>query len=125
MAEPASFVHIGRCRHTLKNGTNAHFCQLYKEALSYTPARNAPTGHGAAAPQSARDTSLKHHGAQMEPLHNPNEHASRPSTYALRRSRWPGLLGAAAIVAAVIGVTMWAQNDDARKADAPLDRARA
>jgi len=58
----------------------------------------------------------------MEPLHNPNERAPHINTYTPNRSRWPGLLGAAAIVAAVLGVTMWAQNDDARKADAALDK---
>jgi len=58
----------------------------------------------------------------MEPLRNPNERAPHINTYTPNRSRWPGLLGAAAIVAAVLGVTMWAQNDDARKADAPLDK---
>ena len=59
----------------------------------------------------------------MEPLHNSNDRAPYISTYTPKRSRWPGLLGAAAIVAAVLGVTMWAQHDDARKADAPLDKA--
>jgi hypothetical protein len=58
----------------------------------------------------------------MEPLHNPNERAPHINTYTPNRSRWPGLLGAAAIVAAVLGVTMWAQHDDARKIDAPLDK---
>ena len=58
----------------------------------------------------------------MEPLHNPNDRAPHANTYTPNRSRWPGLLGAAAIVAAVLGVTMWAQHDDARKADAPLDK---
>ena len=58
----------------------------------------------------------------MEPLHKPNERAPHINTYTPNRSRWPGLLGAAAIVAAVLGLTMWAQNDDARKADAPLDK---
>ena len=58
----------------------------------------------------------------MEPLRNPNERAPHTHTYTPNRSRWPGLLGAAAIVAAVLGVTMWAQNDDARKIDAPLDK---
>lgn len=57
----------------------------------------------------------------MEPLHNPNR-APHTNTYTPNRSRWPGLIGAAAIVAAVLGVTMWAQHDDARKADAPLDK---
>jgi hypothetical protein len=56
----------------------------------------------------------------MEPLHNPNERAPRPSDYRPKRSRWPGLLGATAIVAAVMGVAMWAQHDDARKA--PQDK---
>lgn len=55
----------------------------------------------------------------MEPLHNPNDRAPRPSTYSPERSRWPGLLGAAAIVAAVVGVATWAQHDDARTAEAP------
>jgi hypothetical protein len=55
----------------------------------------------------------------MEPLHNPHERAHRTHTYTPQRSRWPGLIGAAAIVAAVLGVTMWAQHDDARKMDAP------
>ncbi|HEX6723498.1 MAG TPA: hypothetical protein VF107_18160 [Burkholderiaceae bacterium] len=55
----------------------------------------------------------------MEPLHNPNERAPRSSTYTPKRSRWPGLLGATAIVVAVMGVAMWAQHDDARKAEAP------
>jgi hypothetical protein len=55
----------------------------------------------------------------MEPLHNPNDRAPRPSTYSPKRSRWPGLLGAAAIVAAVVGVAMWAQHDDAREAQSP------
>jgi hypothetical protein len=59
----------------------------------------------------------------MEPLHNPNDRAPYTSTYSPKRSRWPGLLGAGAIVAAVLGVTMWAQHDDARKADAPLDKS--
>ena len=58
----------------------------------------------------------------MVPLRNPNERAPHTHAYTPNRSRWPGLLGAAAIVAAVLGVTMWAQNDDARKADAPLDK---
>ncbi|HSW21545.1 MAG TPA: hypothetical protein VLJ62_02160 [Burkholderiaceae bacterium] len=58
----------------------------------------------------------------MEPLRNPNERAPHINTYTPNRSRWPGLLGAAAIVAAVLGVTMWAQHDDARKIDAPLDK---
>ena len=58
----------------------------------------------------------------MEPLHNPSNRAPHANIYAPRRSRWPGLLGAAAIVAAVLGVTMWAQHDDARKAGAPLDK---
>jgi hypothetical protein len=59
----------------------------------------------------------------MEPLHNPNDRAPHhTSTYSPRRSRLPGLLGAGAIVAAVIGVTMWAQSDDARKAEAPLGK---
>jgi hypothetical protein len=62
------------------------------------------------------------HGAQMEPLHDLNDRASRPSTYMPKRSRWPGLLGAAAIMAAVMGVAMWAQHDDARKAEAQLDK---
>lgn len=53
----------------------------------------------------------------MEPLHNPNEGAPRPNTYAPKRSRWPGLVGAAAVVAAVIGVAMWGRHDDARKAE--------
>jgi hypothetical protein len=58
----------------------------------------------------------------MEPLHNPNDRASRSSTYTPKRSRWPGLLGAAAILAAVFGVAMWAQHDDARDAQARLDK---
>lgn len=58
----------------------------------------------------------------MEPLHDPNDRVSHNRTYTPKRSRWPGLLGAAAVVAAVLGVTMWAQHDDARKADAPPDK---
>jgi len=58
----------------------------------------------------------------MEPLHNPNDRAPHTNTYTPNRSRWPGVIGAAAIVAAVLGVTMWAQHDDARKIDAPLDK---
>jgi hypothetical protein len=58
----------------------------------------------------------------MEPLHNPNDRAHHTNTYTPNRSRWPGLIGPAAIVAAVLGVTMWAQHDDARKTDALLDK---
>ena len=58
----------------------------------------------------------------MEPLHNPNDRAPHTSTYNPKRSRWPGLIGAGAIVVAVLGVTMWAQHDDARKSAAPLDK---
>ncbi len=56
----------------------------------------------------------------MEPPRNPNDHATRPSTYTPHRSRWPGLLGAAAIVAVVVGVAMWLR-DDSPKAEAPAD----
>lgn len=63
----------------------------------------------------------------MEPLLDRRDpasdpHAFTPRDYVPRRSRWPGLIGAAAIVVAVLGVTMWAQHDDARKAEAPLDK---
>ena len=58
----------------------------------------------------------------MEPLPISNKRASPSNTYAPHRPRWPGVIGAAAIVAAVLGVTMWAQHDDARKIGAPSDR---
>jgi hypothetical protein len=54
----------------------------------------------------------------MEPPRNPNDRANRPSTYTPHRSRWPGLLGAAAIVAAVVGVALW-MRDDAPKEPPP------
>ena len=55
----------------------------------------------------------------MEPLDPRRDDAPRTTAYTPKRSPWPGLVGAAAVLAAVVAAVMFAKPNDS---GAPLDK---
>ena len=51
-----------------------------------------------------------------QPHPDPSSASPRAASYRPQRARWPGLIGAAVIVAAVVALLAWSHHDGSRRA---------